>query len=223
MDIFGSRWGDYHNKIEAAWKATVSGSDTVVIAGDVSWAMSLSEAEADFRYLEALPGIKLLGKGNHDYWWDTVSKMTAFLDRQNLPSIKFLYNNAYAIDGIAVCGSRGWFINQKNAPDDSDYKKIVAREAGRIEASIIQSKKSNCEPVVFLHFPPVYKSFICREIIDVLQKHGVKRCYYGHIHSEYDTDPSFIFEDIEFIITSADYLNFTPLKIERGDALGEPF
>ena len=213
MDVFGCRWDDYHRKIESAWKAAVSASDTVVVAGDVSWAMSLAEAEADVRYLDALPGVKLLGKGNHDYWWDTLSKMNAFLSEHNLSSIKFLYNNAYEVDKIAVCGSRGWFINQKNAPDDSDYKKIVAREAGRVEASVVQGKKNGCEPMVFLHFPPVYRNFICREIIDVLHRHGVGRCFYGHIHSEYDMPPSFIFEEIEFIITAADYLNFTPMKI----------
>ncbi len=214
MDIFGDRWENYHEKIESGWRSKIKENDTVIVAGDVSWAMSLCDTIKDFNFIENLPGLKLLGKGNHDYWWDTQKKMNDFLEQNNIKTIKFLYNNAYNTEGMTICGSRGWFLNQKAAPDNSDYKKIVLRESGRIEASINEAKKYNNEIILFLHFPPVYKNFICDEILTVLHKHNIKRCYYGHIHSEYETLPSFVYEGITFTITSADYLNFIPLKID---------
>lgn len=200
-------------KLESGWISTVGIDDTVVIAGDVSWAMTLNEAREDLYFLESLPGLKILGRGNHDYWWDTIKKMTAFINDNNFRTIKFLYNNSYLVGNIAVCGSRGWFNDQKTAPDDSDYKKIVLREAGRIELSLESAKKTGGEPVVFLHFPPVYKNYTCNEIIDVLHKYNIRRCYFGHIHTMYDLPPSFEYEGIDFIVTSADYLNFTPLYV----------
>lgn len=214
MDVFGSRWQNYHERIREEWNGTVSSGDTVVITGDVSWGMNLDEALEDFLFLEELPGYKLLGKGNHDYWWDTVKKMTAFLDSHGIGTLGFLYNNSYDADGITVCGSRGWFNDQKSAPGDSDYAKIVNREALRLELSIADGiKKYNRTPVVFLHFPPVFKNYICTDIIDVLHKYGITRCFYGHIHGVYDTPPSYEYEGITFTITSADYLSFRPLQV----------
>lgn len=220
MEVFGKRWKDYHSRILDNWRAVVSDDDTVVIAGDVSWGMSLDEALADFRFLESLPGRKLLGKGNHDYWWDTVKKMSAFLASNGLSSLDFLYNNAFSVDGITVCGSRGWWSDKKTAPGDSDYAKLVAREAVRTELSITDGlKKFGGEPVVFLHFPPVYRDCVCGEILEVLRKYGVRRCYYGHIHNVYNIPPSFEYDGIEFIITSADYLSFTPLPVKSEQLL----
>lgn len=215
MEVFGSRWKNYHERIAANWLERVGQSDTVIVTGDVSWGMTLQQSLADFRFLDALPGKKLLGKGNHDYWWDTVKKMTAFFDANGITTMKFLYNNSYLVDGIAVAGSRGWFNDEKAAPDDSDYAKLVAREAIRTEASLSDAvKKFGVTPTAFLHFPPVYKSCICGEIIAVLKKYNVRRCYYGHIHGVYDLPPAFDYEGISFIITSADYLGFVPLPVQ---------
>jgi predicted phosphohydrolase len=213
MDVFGYRWNNYKEKLEHGWRTSVGKNDTVVVTGDVSWAMTLNEAKDDLLFLESLPGEKILGRGNHDYWWDTVKKMTAFLDTNNLKTMKFLYNNAHTVGNITVCGSRGWFNDQKAAPGDSDYKKIVLREASRIDLSLNYAKKSGGEPVVFLHFPPVFKNYLCCEIIEVLHKYNIRRCYYGHIHTLYDIPSSFEYEGIVFTITSADYLNFTPLYV----------
>lgn len=213
MDVFGCRWNNYKEKLEHGWRTAVGKNDTVVVTGDVSWAMTLDEAKDDLLFLDSLPGEKILGRGNHDYWWDTVKKMTAFLDTNNLKTIKFLYNNAHIVGDITVCGSRGWFNDQKAAPGDSDYKKIVLREVSRIDLSLSYAKKLGGEPVVFLHFPPVFKNYLCSEIIDVLHKYNICRCYYGHIHTLYDIPSSFEYEGIIFTITSADYLNFTPLYV----------
>jgi predicted phosphohydrolase len=213
MTVFGCRWNNYTKKIEDNWRTVVGDEDTVVIAGDVSWAMTLDEAREDLLFLDSLPGTKILGRGNHDFWWDTVRKMTVFLESHNINSIKFLYNNAHAVNGITVCGSRGWYNDEKTAPADSDYKKIVLREAMRIELSLQHAQKLPGDPVVFLHFPPVYKNYVCNEILDVLHKYNIRRCYYGHIHTLYDIPASFIYKDIIFTITSSDYLNFTPLYV----------
>lgn len=222
MDIFGSRWHYYVEKITDGWQRTVTDDDTVVIGGDISWAMTLDEALPDFQYLSSLPGKKLIGRGNHDYWWNTASKMSKFFfDEHQIKNISFLYNNAFVAEGFTICGSRGWFNDSSSSPHGIDYQKIIAREAMRIELSISEGKKLNIrdgrdrEILLFLHFPPIFGSYCCNEIIDVLKKHDIKRCYYGHIHNVFDIAPSFTYEGIDFTITSADYLNFFPLKIEN--------
>ncbi len=216
MDIFGYRWQDYAQKLDKGWKAVVTEKDTVVIAGDVSWGISLEEAKMDLLYLNSLPGQKIISKGNHDYWWSTASKISAFFEQNNIDSIKILYNNAYVAEKFVLCGSRGWYNESKNAPKDSDYSKIVAREAGRLELSIKKGLEidSDKEPIVFLHFPPVYKDYVCKEIVDVLHKYNIKKVFYGHIHGVYNLPPTVNYDGIDFSITSADYHNFVPMLIK---------
>ena len=138
MDIFGSRWKGYTDRLCKNWRAVVSEQDSVIIPGDVSWAMMLREAKADFELLESLPGIKYLGKGNHDFWWETAAKMTRFFDENNLNSLRLLYNNAYVIDDYIICGTRGWFLEegQQQTVGEVDYAKIVNREVMRLKLSL---------------------------------------------------------------------------------------
>lgn len=215
MDIFGSRWQNHAAKIETAWRETVGAEDTVVIPGDISWAMTLEEAEADLHFLDGLPGRKIIGRGNHDYWWNTASKMRRFFEKCGITTLDLLYNNAYEADDFLICGSRGWYNDEDGAPKDTDYRKLIAREAQRMELSIADGRRQSAEkPVVmFLHFPPVFRDYLSRELVDVLHRYGVRRCYWGHIHALYDIPQSFNFEDITFTIASADYLNFVPLKV----------
>ena len=222
MDVFGKRWQNYTERLNKNWNAVVEKDDTVVIAGDISWAMSYMGAAEDFKFIHALNGKKIIGKGNHDYWWTSMKKLTGLLDELEIDSIRFLYNNALYDNGFIITGSRGWYVdeNNKNAPDSADFDKIVAREVIRLEMSLIEGEKireehQDAEMLAFLHFPPVMGSFVCRPIVDLLHKYGVKRCYFGHIHSSYELPPHFDFEGIEFYITSADYLSFTPLKIRQ--------
>ena len=222
MDVFGSRWQYYELKLESAWRDLVTDNDTVVIGGDISWAMTFDQALSDLRFLNGLPGKKLLCRGNHDYWWSTMSKLRRFfIEEQRLESIDFLYNNSFETDDFIVCGSRGWFNDPGLAPVGADYKKIVAREAVRIGMSIEEGEQRaelseiSKEIIVFLHFPPIYRGYRCDEIVNVLRQHGIRRCYYGHIHNVYDMPQSFFSDGIEFTITSADYLDFYPMKIER--------
>ncbi len=216
MHIFGSRWHNWDKLIIKNWLETITDNDTVIIAGDISWAIDLDEALQDLKLIDALPGKKIISHGNHDYWWATIAKMNVFFQKHNISTINFLHNNAYQIENMIICGTRGWYNDEKSAPKETDYDKIIKREVCRLELSIKEGLKypENFEKVVFFHFPPVFKNYICREIIDVLKKYNIKKCYYGHIHSYYDMPNISTFEGISFQIISADYLNFRPICIK---------
>lgn len=211
MDIFGGSWENYTQKLCDNWKNTVLPCDTVIVAGDVSWGMSLSEALADFKLLDSLPGKKLLLKGNHDYWWDTVTKMKRFFDENGITTIDFIYNSSVCVDGVSVCGTRGWMLESMSATDND--KKIIAREAGRLVRSL-ESADESTERIVVMHYPPVYDGNAAQEFIDIMHDFGVKRCFYGHLHSgsikKADTGTLF---DINFCLVSADAIDFLPIKI----------
>lgn len=219
MDVFGCRWTDYVSKLEKGWKAVVSPDDTVIVGGDISWGMTLDEAKEDLLFLDRLPGKKIISKGNHDYWWSSLAKINNFFAENGINTISLLHNNAFAVENKIICGSRGWFNEEKNCPRNADHAKIVAREALRIGQSIKEgfslkeSGNQDNELIVFLHFPPVFKDEVCREIIDVLKQYGIKKVYYGHIHGVYNIPADFEFEGITFSICSADYLNFVPLLV----------
>ncbi|MCI8624001.1 MAG: serine/threonine protein phosphatase [Provencibacterium sp.] len=210
MDVFPG-WENYVERIERHWRETVSGEDTVVLAGDLSWGMTLEASLPDFLFLERLPGRKLLIKGNHDYWWSTGAKMQDFFQRHGLSTLSLLHNNAYACEGAVLCGSRGWLF-EKGEPHD---RKILLREAMRLELSLKEGGKHEGERIVFLHYPPLYGEEVSPEIIEVLQRFGVRRCYYGHIHSagcaRAVCGP---FDGIGFQLISADFLRFRPLRVE---------
>lgn len=210
MDIFHG-WSDYQTRLEQNWRATVAEGDTVVIPGDVSWAMSLSQATADFAFLQSLPGQKLILKGNHDYWWCTRRKMDAYLAENGFDTLRIVHNDAVEVeDTVAVCGTRGWFFD---AEADAD-RKVLLREVGRLNASIDAAEATGCEPVVFLHYPPLSREAVCGELYETLRERGVKRCFYGHLHG-----PSIrhafcgVRDGISFQLISADALAFQPLKI----------
>ena len=203
-------WDDYVSRLETKWRCLVRPDDTVVLAGDISWAMSLDEALEDFRFLDTLPGRKLIFKGNHDYWWCTRRKMDAFFEQHGLTSLRVVHNDAVTVDDrFAVCGSRGWFYD-----DAEDNVKILRREAERLRTSIIAAKQTGLEPVAFLHYPPIFDGRACEELTDVLQEQGVRRCYYGHIHGA-GIRQAFEGEwnGISFRLTSCDALRFCPLLI----------
>lgn len=221
MEVFGSRWKNYTEKIRQQWNLLVTENDTVVIPGDISWAMNLDEAISDFTFLDSLPGQKIIGKGNHDFWWATAAKFNAFLEANKFSTIKLLYNNALAAEGFIICGSRGWYNdeNLNNIPENTDYDKIIRREVIRLTMSLEAGKKlqneqaQNAEMLVFLHFPPVFRDFRCEEIIDTLKSFGIRRCFYGHIHGGCDFPAVFEDDGIDYRILSADQVKFTPQMI----------
>ena len=210
MDIFGEKWHGYVDKIKAGF-APLEENDVTVLCGDLSWGMSLEESLADFQFIHALPGKKILMKGNHDYWWATRAKMESFLEGNGLDSLSILHNNAVSVEGLSLCGSRGWMFEQGQEHD----KKIINREAGRIRASLQDAQRfGEQEKVLFLHYPPVFMQDSIPEFFEVMNQYGVRRCYYGHIHSQ---GCRFAFQGewcgVQLEMVSADYLRFMPKKI----------
>ncbi len=226
MDIFGSRWAGHAEKIKTGWLSRVKEEDTVVLAGDSSWGMTPEEAKADFDFIESLPGQKLILKGNHDYWWQTLAKLNRFVEECGYKTIRFLHNNAYEVENFIVCGSRGWYTDDHTSASmrGADAAKIVAREVQRITMSLEAGKKLQAEALArgepkeilsFLHFPPIFKGYICDEIILALYQKGVERCYFGHIHGNYEAARVMNYSDIDFYLISSDFLLFEPLKIQE--------
>ena len=212
MDIFGG-WDGYVEKLKENWQNVVKDEDTVVIPGDISWGMSLNSSLKDFEFINNLKGKKLILKGNHDYWWSTKNKMDKFLLENGLTSIKIIHNNSVFAEGVNICGTRGWIFEKGEAFD----QKILAREAGRLEASIKDALSNHPEApiIVFLHYPPIYCNEISKEILDIIIKYNIKECYYGHIHSagcKYAINGTS--QGIGLKLVSADFLNFMPYKIK---------
>ena len=216
MEVFGNRWKDYVNKIKNNWIRLVSPHDTVIIPGDISWALNLESSLEDLAWIDSLPGKKILMKGNHDFWWSTASKMHTFFCENCIKTIDILNNNAFEIENYIIAGSRGWFTDRgmQNASQEVDYEKIVNREVIRLRMSLECAKKlqtnSGKEILVFLHFPPIWGEFRCEEILSLLHEYGIKRCFFGHIHSNYTVPSTFYDQGIQFQLISADYLDFIP-------------
>lgn len=216
MDIFGVNWENHTEKIKTDWLKKVKNDDLVLLPGDFSWAMYLQDTYQDFEYLNKLPGKKLLLKGNHDYWWTTVTSMRKFLKENKFQNIDFLYNNSFEYENKILCGTRGWSL-----VDEEIDEKLINRELGRLELSLQDGAKKtgeNKEIIVFMHYPPITKNKILSEeemkFIELMKKYNVKRCYYGHLHgnSIYDAVEGKI-QGIELKLVSADGLDFKLIKI----------
>ena len=210
MSVF-SGWDDYQERIERNWLETVKEDDTIVLPGDISWGMSLEEAAADFRFIEELPGKKIIIKGNHDYWWTTMKKMEEFLAAEGLDSIKILHNNHFRYSDYGICGTRGWV----NMPGETQDEKILKREVQRLELSIKSALSEDLIPLVFLHYPPIFATNFNYDILEILYRYKIKDCYYGHIHgrSAHDLCVKNTYDDVNFHLVSGDYLQFVPEKI----------
>ena len=216
MDIFGTHWENHAEKIRQNWLNKVNSDDTVIMAGDFSWGMNLEESKIDFEFLNNLLGKKILLKGNHDYWWTTVTSMNKFLKENNFENIYFLYNNSYFIENKIIVGTRGWTTINPNF--DENYK-ILKRECCRLENSIkdgIKKFGNDNEIIAFMHYPPFYKEEINEEIdfIKIFKKYGIKKCYYGHLHGESHKEAiEGNVDGIEYKLVSSDYLNFDLIKV----------
>ena len=206
MDIFRG-WENHTHKLLANWNRLVKEDDTVVLPGDLSWALKLSETKEDFEFLKKLNGKKILIKGNHDLWWSTQNKINNYFKENNITDSQILFNNCIVAEGYAIAGTRGWFY------DNSGSKKVLLREAGRLETSIKSALETGLPILVFLHYPPVYGDYVCREILDILQKYNIKDVYHGHIHGSGLNHAIKEFEGINFHLISCDCIDFTPIKI----------
>ncbi|MBE6915375.1 MAG: serine/threonine protein phosphatase [Ruminococcaceae bacterium] len=216
MDIFGAGWENHIERIKEGFSA-VAENDTVVLAGDISWGISLNEALEDFRFIDCLPGKKLIVKGNHDYWWETVGKTTRFFREHGISSIGFLHNNSVLADGIALCGTRGWFYEEDRGEHS---EKIYRRELGRLEASLKAGQTHGAKQLVaVLHYPPLCTGFECTEITEMLSEYNVSHCYYGHLHG-----PSHQYaftgthKGVQYHLISGDFVGFCPALIGENES-----
>lgn len=206
MNIFRG-WDNHTERLSANWKRLIKPEDTVVLPGDFSWALKLEESAEDFRFLENLPGKKILLKGNHDLWWSTAKKLREFWEENGFSSVDIVYNNCLVAEGYAIAGTRGWFY------DNTGSKKVLLREAGRLDTSLKEAEKTGLPILTFLHYPPVYGDFVCNEILDVLKAHNIKNVYYGHIHGLGFNNAVKEYDGIEFNLISCDCIDFTPFLI----------
>lgn len=207
MDIFYG-WDNYVERIKSNWLRIVKSNDTVVIPGDISWALKLEDALQDLLFLDSLPGKKIIIKGNHDLWWPTMAKLNAFFEKNSIKTIIPLFNSFIESEGYAICGSRGWMCD-----NSEQNKKIILREAGRLEMSLSSAQNSGLKPIVFLHYPPVYADVCCNEITDVLKKYDIKHVFHGHIHGSGLHRSIKEYDEITYKLVSCDCIEFTPYKI----------
>lgn len=212
MDIFGDNWREHTEKLKKGF-STLTEEDICVLCGDLSWAMGLEDAREDFLFINSLPGRKIFLKGNHDYWWNTAAKMGRFFLENGIDSIDILNNNFYEYGAggeYAVCGTRGWFFEEEKGGEHDE--KIMRREVMRLEASL--NAAGDRKKLVFLHYPPIFQRYCCGEILELLKKHQVRLCCYGHIHGKGRRLAFNGWRDgTEYRLVSADQLGFTPVRL----------
>ena len=208
MDIFGGAWVGYMDKLRDGL-SVIRPEDTTVLLGDLSWALDLSGAKADFAWINAIPGRKIILKGNHDYWWSTAAKFRKFCEENGFGNLNLLNNNCYEYEGVAICGTRGWFLEEEQKPHNA---KVLNREVGRLETSLKAAEGRSI--FCFLHYPPLYQGYECPEILRLLSAYPVERCCYGHLHG-YAIKRRLEggWNGTDFSLISADYLGFVPKKI----------
>lgn len=225
MDIFGDNWIGHELKIKEDWINKVNENDLVLIPGDFSWKMHLKDMYEDFKYLNSLPGKKILLKGNHDYWWTTLKKMREYISINGFSNIDFLYNNSYEYENISIVGTRGWAIG-----DSDEDVKMNHREAERLKLSIEDAIKNHSqkEIICMMHYPPINNKMINNvninnsidskndeyAYIEIMKEYNIKRCIYGHLHGKTQEEAfEGIYEGIEFKLVSADYLDFKLIRL----------
>ena len=208
MEVFGGAWTGYVDKLRQGMSVLREG-DTLVLCGDISWGMSLQDAREDFAFLEQFPGRKLILKGNHDYWWNTATKMERFWQEEGFSNLAVLHNNCHFYGELALCGTRGWFYEEDA---NGHNEKVFRRELIRLEASLKAAGER--EKLCFLHYPPCYQGYTCPEILDLLERYQVRTCYYGHLHGgSHRLAVEGVVQGVEYRLAAADYLGFRPKKI----------
>ena len=209
MDVFGGNWTGYMDKLKDGM-SVITEADTTVLLGDLSWALSLEESAADFAWINEIPGRKIILKGNHDYWWSTAAQFNKFCEANGFEDLHLLNNNCFEYENWAICGTRGWFFEEERS--GSHDEKVFKRELCRLEASLKAAGEKH--KAVFLHYPPRYKGYECREILELLEKDEVRLCLYGHLHGgSHKLAMEGLWDGVEFRLVAADYLNFKPYKV----------
>lgn len=218
MDVFGPRWANYMDKLKENWCSAVGEDDYVVVPGDISWATYLDQVYEDFRFIHELPGKKIISKGNHDYWWTTRSKMERYVSENGFSSISFMHNNSFSIEGVTICGTRGWEIPGETGFSAED-ERIYQRELQRLELSLQRGKSDISSNPAFadnvivaaLHYPPYDSRGEYSGFIDIMKKYDVQLCIYGHLHGDACRDAvEGMLDGIMFRLVAADHLGFMP-------------
>lgn len=209
MDIFGGAWVGYMDKLQEGI-SRIQPDDTTILLGDLSWALDLPSAKADFAWIDNIPGRKIILKGNHDYWWSTATKFYKFCNENNFSNQYILNNNCYQYDEWAICGTRGWFFEEDRS--GAHDEKVFRRELIRLETSL--QAAGDMPKLVFLHYPPRYKGYECPEILELLKRYDVRRCFYGHLHGgSHGLAIEGVWDGIDFKLVASDRLNFQPYQI----------
>ena len=212
MNIFGDNWDNHEKKIVDNWSETVKDDDTVLVLGDTSWAMNLNEAKSDLDIIESLPGKKIFIKGNHDYWWSSLSKINAVYESDDM---NFIQNGYFTYGDYAICGSRGWLCPNEVKFDSNDMK-IYRREVLRLEMSIQSAIQNGCNNIIVItHYPPTNDQLEESEFTKLYEKYNVKKVIYGHLHGKesFEMGLKGIRNGIEYILASSDYLDFKLIKV----------
>ncbi|MBE6048166.1 MAG: serine/threonine protein phosphatase [Clostridium sp.] len=209
MDIFGEKWSNHDVKIKTNWLSKINEDDMILIAGDISWAMREDESMMDLQWIEDLPGKKIISKGNHDYWWNSITKLNS-----KFKNTKFLQNNYYVYKDYAICGSRGWICPGSDKFTQKD-EKIYLRELIRLRLSLDSAKKAGFNKIiVMIHYPPTNEKFEQSDIVKLLKEYNVEKVVYGHLHgAALRRVLNGVNDGIEYIMTSGDYIDFDPIKI----------
>lgn len=209
MDVFGGAWVGYMDKLKEGL-SVIGPEDTTVLLGDLSWALDLPSSAADFAWIDEIPGRKIILKGNHDYWWSTAAKFRKFCDENGFRDMELLNNNFFEYGDFAICGTRGWFFEEERSGQHDE--KVFKRELLRLEASLKAAGER--QKLVFLHYPPRYKGYGCPEILGLLERYQVRRCFYGHLHGgSHKLAMEGLWDGVEFRLVAADYLGFKPYKV----------
>ena len=207
MDVFGPYWQDYYSTLYENWCKTVGPEDTVLLGGDISWAMTLPETVHDFAYLAGLPGHIIIIKGNHDYWWQGISQVRAALP----PNCRALQHSSLSVGARAVCGSRGWLTPDQPDYCEADDAKIYARELLRLRMAFEEGAQSGLPLVALVHYPPLSHNGAQNDMLALFQEFSVRLCVYGHIHGPAAKNVvEGWHQGIEFLNVSCDRINFTP-------------
>ena len=208
-DIFGGAWVGSMDKLKEGM-SHITEEDTTLLLGDLSWALDLPSAAQDFAWINEIPGKKIILKGNHDYWWSTVAKFNKFCTEHGFENMHLLNNNCFEYGDWAICGTRGWFFEEER--HGAHDEKVFKRELCRLEASLKAAGDRN--KMVVLHDPPRYNGYECREILDLFEQYGVRRCYYGHLHGgSHRLAMEGLWDSVEFHLVAADYIGFKPQTV----------
>ena len=209
MDIFGGAWVGYMDKLKEGL-SVITQEDTTVLLGDLSWSLDLAIEKADLAWINEIPGRKIILKGNHDYWWSTTAKFQKFCLENGFENLHLLNNNCFEYGDIAICGTRGWFFEEERSGQHDE--KVFKRELIRLETSLKAAGEK--QRIVFLHYPPRYKGYECREILTLLEKYEVQRCFYGHLHGgSHKLAMEGMWDGVDFKLVAADYIGFKPFKV----------